>query len=554
MAAVIGSVVRLVGSGIGLGREAYLYNKEKKALKSSAAGPSSSGLQSPREEDIYVQLPTDDANELIARGEAVVVTDEELRKVDVKMSELDVDSEYDFSSEEDDEQDWANDEAVNPPAYEEVPAYGHVVKPDVKRSVSVGTLVSQVVPEYSPSAEMVNTTRLPYPVIIPQRRPGTKGRGFVNAYAPVLEASGIDQTTFLTFLDNFHTASQASPVFDALVVAANIAGMVPSVIAMAVNISIQVAAGTAKEIQTRHRTNTYLDAINKELFMPKGLYAMIVIYRSDDNSRSQRLRKGASNGYDDDDVEIGVESYDMMTMKAIARYAPNSSSSTSPTNTSAFKARMKTLRTASGTSNGETGMPTTCAPLIFPFSNNAPNPSQLSPTISPTISRTPSSQDVDASSSSSSSSTAAQKQPNKFKRAGAFIADYADRRAQANYIAKDPDSVLASNTPVPVFRSRYADPNSKASNGHLVNFVTGGAVNLESIQQRKQRRREERRAEEMRGGGRRGRGESRRKGPVGLVLSPVKKVLKKDVMYLVVVNMPSESEMREAREAAGLVA
>lgn len=45
--------------------------------------------------------------------------------------------------------------------------------------------------------------RLPCPVIIPQRRPGTHGRGFVQAYAPVLAECGIDQTTFLMFLQAF---------------------------------------------------------------------------------------------------------------------------------------------------------------------------------------------------------------------------------------------------------------------------------------------------------------------------------------------------------------
>lgn len=43
--------------------------------------------------------------------------------------------------------------------------------------------------------------RLPCPVIIPQRRPRDKGRGFVRAYAPVLEDSGISQEVFLQFLE-----------------------------------------------------------------------------------------------------------------------------------------------------------------------------------------------------------------------------------------------------------------------------------------------------------------------------------------------------------------
>lgn len=44
-------------------------------------------------------------------------------------------------------------------------------------------------------------TRLPCPVVIPQRRPRNKDRGFVRAYAPILRDCGIDQEVFLQFLE-----------------------------------------------------------------------------------------------------------------------------------------------------------------------------------------------------------------------------------------------------------------------------------------------------------------------------------------------------------------
>ena len=52
------------------------------------------------------------------------------------------------------------------------------------------------------------SSKLSCPVIIPQRRPGTKNRGFARAYAPAMADCGIDQETFLTFLKNFHKSSQ----------------------------------------------------------------------------------------------------------------------------------------------------------------------------------------------------------------------------------------------------------------------------------------------------------------------------------------------------------
>ncbi|KAL1964782.1 hypothetical protein VTN77DRAFT_6649 [Rasamsonia byssochlamydoides] len=53
--------------------------------------------------------------------------------------------------------------------------------------------------------------RLPCPVVIPQRRPKDRARGFMRAYAPVLADVGIDQPTFLDFLDTFGKACRASP-------------------------------------------------------------------------------------------------------------------------------------------------------------------------------------------------------------------------------------------------------------------------------------------------------------------------------------------------------
>ena len=48
------------------------------------------------------------------------------------------------------------------------------------------------------------------PVVIPQRRPHTKMRGFVRAYAPALEDCGIDQTTWMDFLEHFHESIKVS--------------------------------------------------------------------------------------------------------------------------------------------------------------------------------------------------------------------------------------------------------------------------------------------------------------------------------------------------------
>lgn len=52
--------------------------------------------------------------------------------------------------------------------------------------------------------------RLSCPVVIPQRRPGSKGRGFMRAYAPVLSDYDMSEEFFLAFLKTFHKASMVS--------------------------------------------------------------------------------------------------------------------------------------------------------------------------------------------------------------------------------------------------------------------------------------------------------------------------------------------------------
>ena len=53
----------------------------------------------------------------------------------------------------------------------------------------------------------VQRHRLSCPVVIPQRSPGSKGRGFMRAYAPVLADYDFGEESFLAFLKSFHKAS-----------------------------------------------------------------------------------------------------------------------------------------------------------------------------------------------------------------------------------------------------------------------------------------------------------------------------------------------------------
>lgn len=104
------------------------------------------------------------------------------------------------------------------------------------------------------STDRVGSARLSLPVILPQKRPKDRQRGFIKAYAPILEEVGVDQATFLDFLETFNQASQASPWMNAL----NLAGLatlaMPHVIGTVVGIAITMAVKQAMEMQSRSRS------------------------------------------------------------------------------------------------------------------------------------------------------------------------------------------------------------------------------------------------------------------------------------------------------------
>lgn len=67
---------------------------------------------------------------------------------------------------------------------------------------TVTTLMKSFLQVYPPPQYPLQGA-LQCPVILPQRRPRDKSRGFVRAYAPMLMDCDIDQDSFLMFLDYF---------------------------------------------------------------------------------------------------------------------------------------------------------------------------------------------------------------------------------------------------------------------------------------------------------------------------------------------------------------
>lgn len=115
------------------------------------------------------------------------------------------------------------------------------------------TFIRDHPPPSSSSSPSPSPGLLPFPVVLPQRRPKDRSRGFIRAYAPVLEDCGIDQPTFLEFLETFNRASLASPWLQAINLAAIGTMFLPHGVAIAVSIAVKMATRVAIEAQNRVR-------------------------------------------------------------------------------------------------------------------------------------------------------------------------------------------------------------------------------------------------------------------------------------------------------------
>lgn len=217
----MGPLVKLIGSGIGLASEALSARKENKQ-RARSPGPSDPSELSGTASDSGNRAPPayDSLNPTSANyGLVEVANEHEARQLINQGKAVPADTSHDFNDDDlegadDDEAYWELDEATDPdpPAYDYSPSVRGGIDYAEPKSGEAKPDVHKLVQKFLAShpAPTRGTARLPCPVIIPQRRPRTKSRGFVRAYAPVLDDCGIDQDAFLEFLKIFHEASQVS--------------------------------------------------------------------------------------------------------------------------------------------------------------------------------------------------------------------------------------------------------------------------------------------------------------------------------------------------------
>ncbi|OAA68855.1 hypothetical protein ISF_03230 [Cordyceps fumosorosea ARSEF 2679] len=300
---------------------------------------------------------------------------------------------------------------------------------------------------------------LSLPVVIPQQRPGSPERGFMAAYAPMLESAGIDQRTFMSFLDEFNTAMQGNKFLAGVQVVSFGVGFTPEIITTCVATAVQMGAHVANKGYVKHKTNSTLDKFNNEVFGPRGLFCMIMKYDpiGQDPAALAEKAAAANNGG-------GL----------MSRFGGNNGQ----------KNWLKDP--VSGTSDGMNSLPSAVAPLIYMDDRRAhkeylANDGNVSP-----VSDKPAAGPV----------TTKQKAKSAFEN----FNDYLDRRARAKYASENQGDIL--NTPLTKgFSNKFLDPNSSMNNGGLLGFISGGALaqdpetrrlkKLKSLGQEEERLREE---------------------------------------------------------------
>jgi hypothetical protein len=136
------------------------------------------------------------------------------------------------------------------------------------------------------------------PILIPQRRPENKSRGWMLAYPPSLQQRGIGQESFISFLLEFNKACQASPALDAVNLAAFGVGFAPGIAPMVVSMVVPVAVKMTKTRMVDTQAANFLEKANRDVFNPRGLTA-IVTTLSGKQGQTVSYDMRNSNGMDD---------------------------------------------------------------------------------------------------------------------------------------------------------------------------------------------------------------------------------------------------------------
>ncbi|PYI00304.1 hypothetical protein BO78DRAFT_330356, partial [Aspergillus sclerotiicarbonarius CBS 121057] len=262
---------------------------------------------------------------------------------------------------------------------------------------------------------------LPYPVVLPQRRPKTRSRGFIRAYAPILSSFGITEPMFLDFLSTANKSCQAKGWLGLINLAALGAMFLPHGISLVVSVAVQIATSVVVEVDGRRRSNNFFDEVNREFFIPRGLFCLVMTWNPE--------------------VDAPYVRFDMNDTIVTAMDKGGDG---------VWGKLKHKLKTSNAEAYGNQLFPEVVAPLVFPeldLQNSV---------------------DVDEET---------RKKYEGLKGKMEFAAGYRDKRAQAKFINENPDSALIQGEK-PTFASRYGDPTHPANEGSTIALLTGGHVTM----------------------------------------------------------------------------
>ncbi|KAK6218877.1 hypothetical protein QIS74_06086 [Colletotrichum tabaci] len=284
-----------------------------------------------------------------------------------------------------------------------------------------------------PENRAANGRELPLPVILPQRRPEKRARGFLRAYAPLLADVGIEENTFLDFIDTFNKALEPSPWINALNLAGFAGSAMPEPASMLFGFGVEYATEAALEGHSRYSSNVFLDRVNSQFFNPRGLVCLVVTWQPDISNNQLNVNFEGEVSASRPNPGVSERIGDIAAQRTSAKEGWQG-----------MKGQMAEMMKMS---NGNFNWPEP-APLVFPAAKDPIT--------------------------ESGSDDGAKKKKNALDRMEIWMEDMSDKRAQAKWADENSDKPAASLMPNHEFRSRYADPNHPAASGDLVALVTGG--------------------------------------------------------------------------------
>lgn len=299
---------------------------------------------------------------------------------------------------------------------------------------------------------------LPLPILLPQRRPTTRTRGFTPAYAPILSSFSIPRPAFLSFILSLNASLEPNPYLAAI----NLAGFVGEaspepVVSVLVGLGVEVVTDAIMQAQSRARSNAFLERVNEGFFKPRGLFAFVGSWEPGGEGECVvNVREGEGDG-----EGVARPRFDLArTGKGVVVGGELAARA-------AWADLNQQVRRAIAPSGG--GVVTMrSAELIWPSADEVAEATPVG----------------------------LRARKDRFDRAGVWVDGHVDRHTQARWVQEHPEYVLADKLPKPEFRSRYADPGHAASSGDVVALLTGGEWQVKEDE--KKREKEVRRQEKKR--------------------------------------------------------